>query len=89
MMRSRTIWDWKLKAYPVAALLLALWLWTINADRQITGSSPGNGEVNNVNASTSAASAPFRGTTAKGDYYVCDRRELIEFCTLLPLPGER
>lgn len=87
MMRSRTIWDWKLKLYPI----LVLALWVLNADRQITGSSPGNGEVNNVNASTSAASAPYHGTTSKGDYYVCERRELIEFCTLIPLPdrGER
>ena len=37
-------------------------------------------------SAASVAAAPLHGTTKRGDYFVCQRTRLVEFCTLIPLP---
>lgn len=77
MMRSRTIWNWKLKAYPVAALLL----WALTADRQVAPTMNRGTEVIALDGhdASSAASAPISGID-NGTAVTCERHPMITHC---------
>ena len=80
---------------PIIALLIAGGGWF--ADRQPSTADPetaasnkavGQGEiaVSAISGIDNGTAVTFHGLTGKGDYYVCERTGLIEFCTLIPLP---
>ena len=82
-MRERTVWTWKLLAYPLVAGMLALVLWGKGyvADRQ-AGQS-----IESVHAAAPVVSAtpyqkPIQGVTGDGKAYVWERKPkypMIEF----------
>ena len=66
---------------PLLALLLALG--GSFADRQPSTADPETAASNKaVGQGEIAVSAIFYGVTGKGDYYVCERTGLIEFCMM-------
>ena len=85
-MRERTVWTWKLLAYPLVAGMLALVLWGKGyvADRQ-AGQS-----IESVHAAAPVVSAtpyqkPIQGVTRDGKFFVCPppRYPVEQLCWML------
>ena len=74
-MRSRTVWDTRLKLYPLLALVSALWVGT--ADRQDgTEASVARPKGNDVNPAVSALPPGYH----KGTAIDCFTHPLITLC---------
>jgi hypothetical protein len=76
-MRQRTVWDWRLKLYPLIVIPMMVYLNALPVIQQSAGPHT---------ALTVAGEAPVQGLTGDGRAFVCPpnpRWPVVEFCWML------